>query len=76
MGPKIQEDIFSIFTRFRVHAVVVTDHVEKIYRQALMAPKNRDYQRILERFNKSDPICDYRLKTVTYGLPRRFLGPD
>ncbi|XP_036146423.1 uncharacterized protein LOC118646821 [Monomorium pharaonis] len=42
--------------------------IEKMYRQILVAPEDRDFQRILWRHSPSDSIREYRLNTVTYGL--------
>ena len=39
-----------------------------MYRQILVAPEDRDYQRILWRHSLNDPVCEYRLNTVTYDL--------
>lgn len=33
-----------------------------------LVPEHRDYQRIIWRFSTDDPIQDYRLTTITYGL--------
>lgn len=68
VGPVVQEDLFSILTRFRKHQYVITADIEKMYRQINIDPKQRDVQRILWRFNSDDDIKEYRLNTVTYGL--------
>lgn len=39
-----------------------------MYRQILVHPADRDYQRILWRPDSTDVIREYRLNTVTYGL--------
>ncbi|CAI6368824.1 unnamed protein product [Macrosiphum euphorbiae] len=66
-GPKVQSDIFHILLRFRIHQVVITADVEKMYRQVLVAPEDRDLQRILYRKSPTDQLQEYRLCTVTYG---------
>jgi hypothetical protein len=38
-----------------------------MYRQIIIAETDRNYLRILWRFNEQDPIEEYRLRTVTYG---------
>ena len=47
IGPKIQDDIFHILCRFRIHQVVFTADIEKMYRQIAMNEPDRDYLRIL-----------------------------
>lgn len=39
-----------------------------MFRQIWINPEQRNYQRIVWCFSESDPICDYVLKTVTFGI--------
>ncbi|XP_044019477.1 uncharacterized protein LOC122859861 [Aphidius gifuensis] len=74
VGPTIQTDIFSLLLRFRLHQYVLTGDIEKMYRQFLVRPQDRKYQRILWR-NTSGIIKTYELNTVTFGLaPSPFLA--
>ncbi|KAF2882156.1 hypothetical protein ILUMI_24012 [Ignelater luminosus] len=66
-GPTLQNDIFSIIARFRLHQYVFTADVEKMYRMVWVHPEHRRYQRILWRETTNDEICTYELNTVTYG---------
>ncbi|XP_045477352.1 uncharacterized protein LOC123682646 [Harmonia axyridis] len=75
IGPKLQKDIFVILLNFRVHTFVFTADIKQMYRQILIQPSHRDYQKILWRFSPSEPIGAYRLNTVTYGVaPAPFLA--
>jgi len=67
VGPKLQLDLFPLLLRFRSHIVALTADITKMYRQVLIDTSHRDFQRIVWRESEVDPICDYRLKTVTYG---------
>ncbi|XP_011859104.1 PREDICTED: uncharacterized protein LOC105556616 [Vollenhovia emeryi] len=67
VGSKLQDNIIDIVMRFRLPAIAVTADLQKMYRQILIHPNDRDYQRILWRFSPSDPITEYKLNTVTYG---------
>jgi hypothetical protein len=67
IGPTLQEDLFSILTRFRTYQYVLSSDIAKMFRQILMQGSHRDYQRILWRDDQSKPLEIYRLKTVTYG---------
>jgi hypothetical protein len=67
IGPTLQEDLFSILTRFRTYQYVLSSDIAKMFRQILMQESHRDYQRILWRDDQSKPLEMYRLKTVTYG---------
>ena len=67
VGPTIQEDLFSIYTRFRSFTFAMTADIEKMYRQIEIAPEDSVYQKILWRENMNEPIEIFKLNTVTYG---------
>ncbi|XP_071874189.1 uncharacterized protein [Bombus fervidus] len=66
-GPKLHEDLFNILLRFRPHQYVLTGDVEKMYRQFLVRPEDRTYQKILWR-NSNGEVETYQINTVTFGL--------
>ncbi|XP_062712871.1 uncharacterized protein LOC134289991 [Aedes albopictus] len=68
VGPVVQDDLWSIHIRFRSHQISLAADVEKMYRQILIHPRYRRYQRILWRSNPSQPITTYEMQTVTYGF--------
>jgi len=67
VGPKLQDDLFQILVRFRFHLIAFSADVCKMFRQILIHPDERDYQRILWRNHPSEPVQDFLLTTVTYG---------
>ncbi|XP_063994337.1 uncharacterized protein LOC135171637 [Diachasmimorpha longicaudata] len=67
VGPTIQDNIFSLLVRFRLHPYVLTGDIEKMYRQVLVRPEDRIYQRILWRDGR-EPVRTFQLNTVTFGL--------
>ncbi|KAL4153798.1 hypothetical protein QTP88_001631 [Uroleucon formosanum] len=67
-GPKLQQDIVDVLTRFRVHKYVFTTDICKMYRQILIVPKYRKFQHILWRAEPHDKLLEYELNTVTYGV--------
>lgn len=67
VGPIIQDDLFSILLRFRQHQFALIGDIEKCYRQILVQPSERKFQRILWRDDPKSPIDVYELNTVTYG---------
>lgn len=67
-GPKLQQDIVDILTRFRVHKHVFTTDVCKMYRQILVLPEYRKFQHVLWRASSHDELREYELQTVTYGV--------
>ena len=67
VGPKLQNDLFSILIRFRQHTYTVSADVKSMYRQIEIKPSQRTLQQIIWRFHKGDPLSTYQLNTVTYG---------
>ncbi|GBM98304.1 hypothetical protein AVEN_7677-1 [Araneus ventricosus] len=63
----VVEDIFELMLRFRQHKFAFTFDVQKMFRQILVAPHQRDYLRILWfEDNTCQPIT-FKLNTITYG---------
>lgn len=67
VGPQLQDTITGIMLRFRTHQIAFTADIEKMYRQILITPSHRDFQRIFWRHTPNMPVQEYRLNTVTYG---------
>ncbi|XP_031633794.1 uncharacterized protein LOC116347361, partial [Contarinia nasturtii] len=75
VGPKLQENLFNIMLRFRIHRIAFTADIAKMYRQIWMDESQCDYQKILWRWNENEDIKEYRLTTITYGTsPAPFLA--
>jgi len=67
IGPTLQDDLFEILIRFRMHAYVISADIEKMFRPILVVPEQRFLQRILWRINAQEPIQTFQLNTLTYG---------
>ncbi|XP_062538337.1 uncharacterized protein LOC134206623 [Armigeres subalbatus] len=67
VGPVVQQDLYSIYMRFRTKRIAIVADVEKMYRQVLHHPDDRRLLRIRYRRCPSDPIATFELQTVTYG---------
>ncbi|XP_067636101.1 uncharacterized protein [Eurosta solidaginis] len=68
VGPQLQQDLFSILTRFRTHRYAVTADVAKMYRQVRVSEDHIDLQRIVWRQDPCLPVQDFRMLRVTYGV--------
>ena len=66
-GPNLQQCLTDVIANFRFHKFVFTSDIQQMYRQIEIRSQDQDFQRILWRESKDDPIIQYRLKTVTYG---------
>ena len=67
VGPIIQEDLFSIITRFRCFRYALTADIEQMYRQIRVSNNDSLFQKILWRDSPQQPIKIYSLNTVTFG---------
>ncbi|KAL4103253.1 hypothetical protein QTP88_018630 [Uroleucon formosanum] len=66
-GPKLQQDIVDVLTRFRVPKIVFTADICKMYRQILVLPEYRTLQHVFWRSSPFEKLVEYELDTVTYG---------
>ncbi|XP_037811673.1 uncharacterized protein LOC119603636 [Lucilia sericata] len=67
-GPTIQNDLITVILNWRRYKYVFSGDIQKMYRQILIHPNDRAFQRILYQPEKNGPIKDYELKTVTFGV--------
>ncbi|XP_011702560.1 PREDICTED: uncharacterized protein LOC105458737 [Wasmannia auropunctata] len=68
VGPNLLPQLADVLLCWRHHRYVLATDVEKMFRQILVYPEDRDLQRIIWRSNKDEELKEYRLNTVTYGL--------
>ncbi|XP_044760801.1 uncharacterized protein LOC123318251 [Coccinella septempunctata] len=67
-GPKLQSDIGQIVTQFRLFPIAVTCDIKQMYRAIWLHPEDCEYQHIFWRFSFDDPIMEWELRTVTFGI--------
>lgn len=67
VGPTVQDDLFSVIVRFRIHVYVITADITKMYRQIQIAANDQRFQNIIWRNNPGSPLQIFQLSTVTYG---------
>ncbi|XP_037805276.1 uncharacterized protein LOC119599551 [Lucilia sericata] len=68
VGPTIQDELYKILLRFRLHRFALTADIVKMYRQVLIDSQDRKFQYILWRNSEEEEIRTYHLNTVTYGM--------
>ncbi|XP_036327151.1 uncharacterized protein LOC118739748 [Rhagoletis pomonella] len=68
LGEKLQRDLAEIVMRFRRHKVAVIGDIKMMFRQVLVSRDQWDLQRIFWRERDCDPLREYWLKVVTYGM--------
>lgn len=58
-----------------MYPIVICADIEKMYRQILVCPSDRKFQHIYWRSSPDQPVTEFELNTVTYGLkPSAFLA--
>ncbi|XP_075150837.1 uncharacterized protein LOC142224944 [Haematobia irritans] len=62
-GPTLQSDLTSVILNWRKYQYVFCGDIQKMYRQILVHPHDRPYQRILFKPSDNNSIKDYQLKT-------------
>ncbi|XP_055615339.1 uncharacterized protein LOC129761628 [Toxorhynchites rutilus septentrionalis] len=67
VGPVVQDDLFSILLRFRVHRFAIIADIEKMYRQIRIHSSDYPLQQILWRSSSTESLRTFQLTTVTYG---------
>ena len=67
-GPTLHPQLDTILMRFRTYLVAVTGDISKMYREVELCPQDRQLHRFLWRPEKSQPIGDYHMNRVTFGV--------
>lgn len=68
IGPRLQRDLSEILMRFRRHKYAVSADIKKMFRQVQLVPEQWNLQRIFWRKERHQPLQEYHLVTVIYGL--------
>ncbi|XP_025262985.1 uncharacterized protein LOC112637430 [Camponotus floridanus] len=68
IGANLLPALADILLRWRRHRFVFVTDIEKMFRQILVHPEDRRFQRILWHSGPFDKVQEFELNTVTYGL--------
>ncbi|XP_011868288.1 PREDICTED: uncharacterized protein LOC105562229, partial [Vollenhovia emeryi] len=68
VGPNLLPALADVLTRWRRYRFVLMADIEKMFRQIVVHPQDRDWQRILWRDRADVELEEFQLNTVTYGL--------
>lgn len=68
VGKKLQVDLFYTLMRFRCFKVAVTADIRKMYMQVKIQEDQHDLQRIFWRPTKHEPVQEFCLTRVTFGM--------
>ena len=67
-GPTLHPPLDQIMMRFRTYLVAVSGDISKMYREVELHPADRQFHWFLWRPDKSQPIGDYLMNRVTFGV--------
>lgn len=67
-GPKLQQEISDLLLQSRLYRYMFTADICKMYRQINMDSSHHQYQHIFWRNDPAEPLIEYALSTVTYGV--------
>ncbi|XP_065368962.1 uncharacterized protein LOC135961390 [Calliphora vicina] len=67
-GPTLQADLMTVIINWRFYKFVFNGDIQKMYRQILIDPIDRPFQRILFQKSPREAVKDYQMKTVTFGV--------
>ena len=68
VGPNIHPPLIDVLLRFRLHRVALTADISKMYRAVELEDQDRDYHRFIWRSSCEEPLIDYRMTRVTFGV--------
>ncbi|XP_059221144.1 uncharacterized protein LOC131995885 [Stomoxys calcitrans] len=67
-GTTLQTHLITTVLNWRKYKYVFSGDIQKMYRQILVHPIDRPYQRILYQKTSDSAVKDYQLRTVTFGI--------
>ena len=68
VGPTVHAPLIDVLLQFRSHRVALTADVSKMYRAIELIESDRDLHRFVWRSSENEPLKDYRMTRVTFGV--------
>ena len=68
VGPTIQPTLSDILLRFRCYPIALNADISKMYREVQLHPLDKDLHRFVWRASPTDPLQDFRMCRVTFGV--------
>ena len=68
VGPTVHSTLIDVLLRFRLHRVVLSTDVSRMYRAIVLPCEDRDLHRFVWRERTDEPLRDYRMTRVTFGV--------
>ena len=68
VGPTLHPPLADILMKFRTYPVALTADISKMYREVELLPADRDLHRFVWRPTPHQPLQDFRMTRVTFGV--------
>ena len=68
VGPTVHSSLTDVLIRFRLHRIALTTDVSSMYWAILLDETDKDLHRFVWRSCSTDPLRDYRMTRVTFGV--------
>ena len=68
VGPTVHSSLIDVLLRFRLHQIALTADVSKMYRAIELVDSDRDLHRFVWRSDPDNPLQDYRMTRVIFGV--------
>ena len=68
VGPTIHSPLLDVLLRFRSHRIALIADVSKMYRAIELVPADQDLHRFVWRKETTEPLKDYRMTRLTFGV--------
>ena len=68
VGPTLHPTLDKILIKFRTYRVALTGDIGKVYREVQLGSSDRQLHRFLWRADPSEPIQDFCMNRVTFGV--------
>ena len=68
VGPTVHPSLVDVLLRFRKHRIAIVADISKMYRAVELPPSDRNFHRFVWRSSPNEPLKDYRMTCVTFGV--------
>ena len=68
VGPTVHPPLIDVLLRFRLYRIALTTDVSKMYRAIELTKLDRDLHRFVWRQDPSQPLRDFRMTRITFGV--------
>ena len=68
VGPTTHSSLFDVLLRFRLYRIALTTDISRMYRAILLDCSDKDLHRFVWRADPSQPLRDYRMTRITFGV--------